>query len=146
MSKVYVLTEGSYSDYGIEGVFATKEGAEAYIRRFPGLHRDYDIEEYELDYLANCDEAANAEKILNGRSRYCVTMRMDGTVLSVDDITSTDTDEVNSFDLYRDTDRETGEISQYIRGYFYANDKEHAVKILNEKRALVIAENLAGYN
>src|SRR3990167_10395534 len=49
MNKVYVVTSGQYSDYGIKAVFSTKEKAEEYIK----LSTDPDInnllEEFELD-------------------------------------------------------------------------------------------------
>lgn len=52
MSKIYVVTEGDYSDYHIEACFSTKKKAQEYIKNakkvndslyFPG------IEEWELD-------------------------------------------------------------------------------------------------
>ena len=44
--KIYVVTEGEYSDYHIDAVFSTKEKAVEYI----GQHgTDYSIEEYDLD-------------------------------------------------------------------------------------------------
>ena len=52
-AKVYVLTRGEYSDYGIEGVFSTKELAEKYARRIEKLqgapHKETDVEEWDLD-------------------------------------------------------------------------------------------------
>lgn len=43
--KVYIVTEGSYSDYHIEEVFTNKEQAELYC----AIHEDCRIEEYEAD-------------------------------------------------------------------------------------------------
>lgn len=43
--KVYVVTEGSYSGYRIQGVFGTPELAQTYVNSGGGD----DIEEYELD-------------------------------------------------------------------------------------------------
>ncbi len=36
MDKVYIVTQGSYSDYRIVGVFDTKERAELFIESFYG--------------------------------------------------------------------------------------------------------------
>lgn len=47
--KVYIVTEGSYSDYHIEQVFSTKEQAAKYIIANRGRYDCYDIEEYEVD-------------------------------------------------------------------------------------------------
>jgi hypothetical protein len=48
MKKVYLVTSGSYSDYGVEAVFSTRELAKEWIN---GSKGDYDIEEYDLDNM-----------------------------------------------------------------------------------------------
>lgn len=45
--KIYVVTEGQYSDYGIRAVFLSREKAAAYIKANEGKYDDYFIEEYE---------------------------------------------------------------------------------------------------
>lgn len=45
--KVYIVTEGLYSDYGICAVFLSREKAAAYIKTNEGEYDDYFIEEYE---------------------------------------------------------------------------------------------------
>jgi hypothetical protein len=45
--NIYILTEGSYSDYHIIGAYSTKELAE----EAQSLYPDADIEEYGLDYI-----------------------------------------------------------------------------------------------
>lgn len=47
MKNIYVLTEGSYSDYHIVGVYSTKELAE----EAQSLYEDSEIEEYDLDNI-----------------------------------------------------------------------------------------------
>lgn len=51
MSKIYVVTEGEYSDYHIEACFSTKEKAQEYIKNAKKVNESYyyDIEEWELD-------------------------------------------------------------------------------------------------
>lgn len=53
MTKVYIVTSGCYSDYGIEACFSTKEKAQEYINNSKKTknysYRDIGIEEYELD-------------------------------------------------------------------------------------------------
>lgn len=69
--KVYVVTSGEYSDYGINAIFSTKEKAQEYIDRGDKLGMNYSygyqIEEYELDenatvefVLANYSPRGNA--------------------------------------------------------------------------------------
>lgn len=49
MAKAYVVTSGSYSDYGIDRIFLSKEKAEAYHELIKRTHYDVnDIEEYDL--------------------------------------------------------------------------------------------------
>ena len=45
--NIYILTEGSYSDYHIIGAYSTKELAE----EAQSLYPDAEIEEYGLDYI-----------------------------------------------------------------------------------------------
>lgn len=51
MGKVYVVTAGEYSDYGIEKIFSTREKAQEYIDivSAPGRQDFNDIQEWELD-------------------------------------------------------------------------------------------------
>ena len=52
MSKIYVVTEGEYSDYHIEACFSTKKKAQEYIKNSKKVHESYyypGIEEWELD-------------------------------------------------------------------------------------------------
>lgn len=48
--KVYVVTEGDYSDYHIEAIFTEKEQAEKYIALHTSrCYYDWNIEEWEVD-------------------------------------------------------------------------------------------------
>lgn len=47
MSKVYVVTSGSYSEYGICRVFMDKEKADKYVEMMSG-HLDMEVEEFEV--------------------------------------------------------------------------------------------------
>ncbi len=51
MEKVYVVTAGEYSDYGIEKIFSTCEKAQEYIDIVSTLGKEnfYSIQEWELD-------------------------------------------------------------------------------------------------
>ena len=53
--KVYVVTSGEYSDYGIDAIFSTIEGAEEYkemaikFKWGNSYYNQFNIEEWELD-------------------------------------------------------------------------------------------------
>jgi len=52
LSKIYVVTEGDYSDYHIEACFSTKKKAQEYIKNAKKVNESWyypDIEEWELD-------------------------------------------------------------------------------------------------
>ena len=52
MSKVYIVTEGEYSDYRIEACFSTKKKAQEYVKNAEKIRSSYYypyIEEWDLD-------------------------------------------------------------------------------------------------
>lgn len=50
MRKVYIVTSGEYSDYGIDRVFSTEEKAKEWVDVITSMYGgNYDIEQYELD-------------------------------------------------------------------------------------------------
>lgn len=49
MSKVFIVTEGEYSAYHIEGVFSTQEKAEEFAKKVGGNVVAYDIDGRELE-------------------------------------------------------------------------------------------------
>jgi len=51
--KVYVITCGEHSDYGMLGISTSKEKAQAYVDKYRQVSRNSmnDLEEYELDAL-----------------------------------------------------------------------------------------------
>ena len=50
MSKVFIVTSGEYSDYGIDRVFSTEEKAKEWVDVIASMYGgNYNIEQYELD-------------------------------------------------------------------------------------------------
>ena len=50
MGKVFIVTSGEYSDYGIDRVFSTEEKAKEWVDVITSMYGgNYDIEQYELD-------------------------------------------------------------------------------------------------
>jgi hypothetical protein len=120
-NKVYVVTSGQYSDYGINAIFSTRERALDYIQAFDTSHK-YDtmnIEEHELD-------------VLKPEGRRAFKVRLDGItgdVISVGIASSS-----YSFDIGNEFYKDVG-------GDFFGNvlakDKEHAIKIVSEKKLTI---------
>lgn len=120
MTTVYVVTSGSYSDYGVEGIFDTREKAELYCA-YQNTFRGYEsgIEEWELnEYYSPLER---------GLSFFCVHFP---------DITKGDAEVEKqqvgeereaSYEPYRAEGR------NYVI-YLWARDEQAARKIANEKR------------
>lgn len=50
MRKVFIVTSGEYSDYGIDRVFSTEEKAKEWVDVITSMYGgNYNIEQYELD-------------------------------------------------------------------------------------------------
>jgi len=128
MSKVYIVTTGEYSDYGIVNVFSTKELAKNYVRAVYGIG-EADIEEYYVDkYPKQIDKNLkhwSIEMLKNGNAGRCW----------VSDNYEEDDIHYHVSNLF-DT--------EYLYVYCWAKDKQHAIKIANEKRVMIISNNLWG--
>ena len=130
--KVYVVTSGTYSDYHIDAVFSTKENAEKYNNIY-GKDDFEDIEEFEVD-----DEMALINRIGDEKiTIYLVCMDRDGNVKEI-------SKESPSVSLVKEL------LAGKNRHILYADcmdmrviakDEKHAVKIANERRVQLIANN-----
>ena len=131
MSKVYIVTAGDYSSYRICAVFSTKAKAEEYIaeaaRASKDKGRDFNpIEEYELDLY---------EDKHPGLYPWRVHMEKDGSTKGFQSWQmSFPFDADYSFEFLR---HET----ECLRNDCWAKDKDHAIKITNELRVRLIADN-----
>lgn len=122
MSKIYVVTSGSYSDFGIEGVFSTEELAKEWVG---DLDNRYDIREYELDDFTLAPKAG-----------YAVWMRFeDGSVRETHFNEVTD-DMFSKIILYSKNMVYKNE----ILGYFRGKDIQQGIKALNEMRVQIKAK------
>jgi hypothetical protein len=115
MTSIYVLTEGSYSDYHIIGVYSTKELA----KDAQSLYNSSQIEEYDLDNIPEHPPGMSAwfVRISHGK---------------LDDIT---TGQVSPFDQTVPSEKEykwsDGETTYFV--YCWAIDEDHAEKIALDK-------------
>jgi len=120
-STVYVVTDGSYSDYHICGIFDSKEKAEEAKRLFKSKN---DVEEYLVNDIPDHPD---------GMWPFHVSMRRDGTIESMFGEGVDGEVSKNWTPCY---DCET------IQFHVWATDEQHAVKISNEQRIQILAANL----
>jgi hypothetical protein len=114
MKTIYVLTEGSYSDYHIVGVYTTKELAE----KAQFVYEHSQIEEYSLDYVPDYPP---------GMKGWFVRIDDENLILY--------SHQVNPFDVTIPSENEynyhNGETGYFV--YCWAVDEEHAKKIALDK-------------
>ena len=114
-TTLFLVSTGEYSNYCIRGIFSTIEKAEYAKKLWQSAN---DIDEMILDELP--------EHPLN-TLRFLVYMEKDGTA-NVESMPPIIPD-------YEESHFGDGELRMCV----WARDKEHAIKIVNEKRAQLIA-------
>ena len=124
MNKIFIVTQGDYSDYRIIGVFSTEENANGFIALTSGYNME--VEEY------NIDELLESFNPLRFNTAYYVQMQRDGDVLSVGV-----EDEVWALQKALKCEYDVGRNKLCM--YVIAKTKQHAVKIVNEKRVQLIS-------
>lgn len=128
MKEVFIVTSGDYSDYHICGVFDSKVLAQKYIDSFAeDMFTKYKIEVWDLN--------PRERELNDGYSCYYVSMNKDGSV--EDHVRKTNYDWGTDKPFFR-----KGKQSFYAR--LYAKDEAHAIKIMNEKRTIALANNTWG--
>ena len=124
---IYAVSRGQYSDYGIVGLFSNKELAKEFIK----LGGGDDIEEYELDQFES--------HVREGFSSFHVEMNKEGNTSNIH-LNYLEYNLEDSINLQFEWEKNyvyTGKVLLYTN--VLASNKEHAVKITNEKRAQLIA-------
>ena len=125
---VYVVTSGSYSDYGIVAMFSTEDAAKMFMERHPksGFGGYNDIEQYTLD--------DNVEKMREGFSQYWVQMHDDGSTLQPPETNTWSYGETDcKFMLHAHSGK------RFFNWFGWAKDPTHALKIANEVRIQLLA-------
>lgn len=115
--KVYIVTQGEYSDYHIEGVFSTREKAQEYLDHI-GSAWNAGIEEYNID-----------EETPRGVFLYNVKILDDGGKAVVEIMERDDRFTYRRKDVF-------GYHFTFITGWWFnveAEDAKHAVKIASER-------------
>lgn len=129
--KVFMVTSGSYSDYSVEGIFSTMQIAQAYIDHEGEKYCGYnDIVEIEVDNVYNF-------AVRDGYRCYYGNMDEDGNLnFKVDSYSGTDPTDKHMFENSYRIERDNS-MSFQIKTV----SEEHAIKIANDKRAELIANN-----
>ena len=116
-TKLYAVTSGCYSDYRVNAIFDDIEIAKLYQKAF----RCDDIEEYELN--------PHTEELKQGYKPYFVRMSKNGDLIDIEECGS-------CYEPATHLDINNNMYTQCM-----ATSKEHAVKIANERRAMLIASD-----
>jgi len=128
--KVYIVTSGSYSDYGIHEVFSTEDEAKKYIDAV-GTDDDWEVEEYEVDPTDWKDS----------RGIYCIKInRMSGNV-SV----GYRYDETERYADHNKVDCFQYEGGDLIRMWLKGNSREGVKKVAAERWIQVKALRLVAF-
>lgn len=121
-STAYVVTSGEYSEYHICGVYLDKERAERSAELYNG-----EIEEWLIDEMPDAPV---------GMVGWEVEIRRDGTVVRAEVCRVTEVD--NRFAIIKNLASE--QKPKYGMTTMFARDRDHAIKIANERRTFAIAE------
>jgi len=119
--QVYVVTSGSYSNYGIVGVFDDAELAKLAAKAVPDGN---EVEIYDLN--------PDADKYRAGLTRFAVWIERNGTIKRASQAFCETRFVIGT--------RQDPEWSMYTS--MWAKDEKHAIKIANERRSYLLAENL----
>lgn len=126
--KIYVVTSGEYSDYGINALFSTKELAQLFIDKFTVARKRSEFNEI---MEAEVDEMES--DLRSDRKPFNINMKRDGEITYCESGGTYGTyDGVIKIHYFH---KDLLEIS------LFADDKEQAIKIANEKRLKYLLEN-----
>lgn len=123
MKTIYVCTSGSYSDYSIRGVFDNEELAKDFCSKF-----GCNIEEYTLNPFA--------KQLRKGYDPFFVHMTKEGDTVQIhreDSAYGFENDFNYGFDVNK---------NMYV--HCFASSAQHAIKIANERRVALIANDQWG--
>ena len=129
-ATIYIVTSGTYSDYHIDGIFSTQELAEAYIKQFQDKWDKMEVEEWTLDPWK--------KELRKGYKAYFLHMDKEGNTLDIS-AQSYGTYNLRDGKPYQGWDN-AGNMTLGV----LARNETHAIKIANEKRVMLIANNLWG--
>jgi hypothetical protein len=131
MSTVWAIEQGEYSDYRVVGVFSTEANARLVAE---AIGSDATVSEWSIDPVV---DDLNA-----GRSPYLVNMLKDGSVERCEKWTISGYELAGTMRIWKRSEAPAyvgKNIPDCLHGTVWASDTMHAIKIVNEKRAQMIA-------
>lgn len=126
MMTVFLVTRGEYSDHRVLAAYSTREQAERAADIYLG-----EVEEFPLDVMPDAPP---------GMLMWSVRMLRDGAVVSVERHEGDDGQYMYWSRDFAWEPRHYGMVSLYVQ--LWARDHAHAVKIVNERRAALIAADM----
>lgn len=126
LQAVFLVTRGDYSDYRVCAVFTDKKLAQKYIDSFKEGRKRFSIENYKLNPFS--------KELKADYKPYFLRMKKDGTCIEIYIKDSSYGFEGEDNDIGFD-------IHKNMHLSVFAKDEKHAIKIANEKRVQLIAEN-----
>lgn len=132
---VWVVEQGSYSDYRVIGVFSTQANAELIKERInkDGLYEPATVAEWPFD--------PGIEGLRKGYTPWTVLMQQDGSIEEIrqDDLFLSLVSTVQLWERSQSPYYQRRGVPDVLRGNIWAKDSTHAIKIMNEHRAQFIA-------
>lgn len=133
---VYVVSSGVYSDYGVNAIFSSRKLAEEFISAAPDP--DYNtIEEYPLN-------PPTSNLIKRGYSIWQILMLRDGTTERIEKTETKNMTKMSHHWLWKRTTAMAFKgkgIPDVLNSMVWAKTEKQAIKIVNEKRTQMIANN-----
>ena len=126
--KIYILTEGDYSDYAIKGVFLDKAEAERLAKKF-----EYRLEEYENGKLE--DDVDGFE--------YFVDITKSGKLADISEFPMSSKN-VSKRINFSNPDHSTLEETMSVIFFMKDKDDDKAIKIASDIWSVIIANSLWG--
>jgi hypothetical protein len=137
MRTIFVVEQGSYSDYGVVGVYTTKENADAIAAKIN------ESDPYDEATVAEWPLDPGIDALRSGLDKFSVLMLRDGAVEEVRKLDDGWTFDISGgAHIWRRTQARAYKgrgIPDCLSATVWAKDEKHAVKIANERRAEMIA-------
>lgn len=137
--SVWVIEQGSYSDYRVVGVFSSKENAERVAEKINAgtdSYNEAEVAEWPMD--------PGIDALNQNLKRFHVLMLHDGSVEGVEELDGWDyyPDLTDGHWLWERTKAPAYQgrgIPDVLNSSVWARDEKHAVKVSNERRVQMIA-------
>lgn len=136
MKSIWVIEQGSYSDYRVVGVFSSEKNAQTVLQHLKDEYESPSIAEWELD--------PGVEELNKGYTCWVGEMLKDGTVERCEPIELDYYRLCKSLYIWRRSEASAFKgrgLLDCLTGTVLAKDQKHAIKIFNEYRTQLLANN-----